>query len=304
MDTKNFILELTDAVQRLLGNDYSVSTNDVIKNGGLILTGLIIRRKDQNLCLTIYINQFFELYKAGAPMDAIAEEIVRQYREQDTSFPFDVSAITDYKKVKGTIIFQLVNTERNAALLETVPFVKFLDFSIIFKIYFVDFPPGSATATVTNRLMELWNVSVETIYQDALLNTPALQECSLKGMVETLVEHGVNVDDDEMARITESDKLYILSNKQHSCGCGCILYPHVLEEFAEKIGMGFYILPSSRHEVLLAPEQGKDADVLEWIVRTVNTQIEQEDFLSDNVYHYSKETREITIIQYNFSESQ
>lgn len=297
MDTKNFILEITEAVQRLLGNDYSVSTSDVTKNNSLVLTGLIIKKVGQDICPTIYINQLFDSYAAGVPVDVIAEEIIRQYREHDVSLPFDSSTITDYEKSKDKIIFQLVNTECNAALLETIPSVSFLDFSIIFKIYYGDFPLGSATSTITNRMLDLWKVNTETVYKIALENTPVLQEYSLKDMTETLVEHGVNIDDDEMARITESDMLYILSNKQHSCGCGCILYPHVLEDFAEKIGMGFYILPSSRHEVLLAPEQGKNTDVLEWTVRTVNTQIEQEDFLSDNVYHYSKETKEITIIQ-------
>lgn len=293
MDTKNFILEITDAVQRLLGSDYSVSTNDVVKNNGLVLTGLIIHRKGEDVCPTIYINQFFDSYKAGVPVNAIAGEIIGQYRENDVPLPFDVSAAADYAKAKDKIIFQLVNTERNAALLETIPSVKFLDFSIIFKIYFGSSPLGNAASTITNRMLDLWDVSADTVYQDALANTPVLQECSLKSMAETLRDLGYGLPEN-----AEPDALYVLTNRQRSCGCGCILYPHVLEDFAKKTGMGFYILPSSRHEVLLTPDCMKDADALVQMVREVNrTQVEQEDFLSDNVYHYSRETKEITIIQ-------
>ena len=299
MNTKNLTLEIANAVERLLGNDYRVSTNDVTKNNGLVLTGLIIRRKDKNICPTIYINQFFDSYESGVSVDAIAREIIRQYREHDTSILFDSSEITDYERVKDKIIFQLVNTERNAALLETIPSVEFLDFSIIFKIYFGNSQLGNATATITNKILNLWNVGTDTIYKDAQKNTPILQEYSLRSMTETLKELGLNIgSDDEMAQIAESDIMYILSNRQCFCGCGCIMYPHVLENFAKKIGMGFYILPSSRHEVLLTPESDKDPHSLIQMVREVNrTQVEQEDFLSDNVYYYSKETKEITIIQ-------
>jgi len=296
MDTKNFILMLTDAVQMLLGNGCSVSTKDVIKDNGLTLTGIIIHKKGRNICPTTYINQFYDLYEAGVPVDAIAEKIIRLDKEYDIPCPYDVSAIDDYKKIKDRVIFQLVNTGRNAALLETIPSVKFLDFSIILKIYFDDFPAGDAIATITHKMLDSWKVSADTVYTDALANTPVLQECSLKGMSETLVELlGI---DDGITESAEPDGMYVLTNIQRLHGCGCILYPHVLEDFAEKIGMGFYILPSSRHEVILTSEYGKDPHSLTQIVRDINrTQVAQEDFLSDNVYHFSKETREITIIQ-------
>lgn len=302
MDTKNFMLEIIDAVQRLLGSDYSVSPSDVTKNNSLVLKGLIIKREGQNICPTIYLNQFLDSYEADVSVDVnvIAEKIVRFYRENgipDASF--DVSSITDYAKARNRIIFQLVNTERNADLLKTIPSVGFLDFSIIFKIYYEDFQMGSASVTITNRMLDLWNVSADTVYKDAQANTPVLQEYSLKGMVETLVEHGMSMKTDNiLAENKKSNDMYILTNRQLFCGCGCILYPHILEDFAEKIGMNLYILPSSRHEVLLVPETGNDPHYLVQTVREVNrTQVEQEDFLSDNVYYYSRETKEISIIQ-------
>lgn len=299
MDTKKLTLELTNAVQRILGSDYSVSTSDVTKNNSLVLTGLIIKKEGQNICPTIYINELFDSYKAGVSVDVLAEEIIRLYRKNDVSFTFDASVVADYKKAKDKIIFQIINTECNADLLERIPSVKFLDLSIIFKIYLDNFPLGSATATVTNKMLDEWKVSIETVYKAAMTNTPVLQEYLLKNMADMLVELGMDIGiDSDMAKSTGTDILYVLSNRQHACGSGCILYPHVLEDFAERIGRGFYILPSSRHEVLFTPEYEKDTDALLQIVREVNrTALEQEDFLSDNVYYYSKETKEITIIQ-------
>lgn len=42
----------------------------------------------------------------------------------------------------------------------------------------------------------------------------------------------------------------------------------------------------------------KDADMLRQMVKEINaTNVSQEDFLSDNIYYYSKETKKITMIQ-------
>lgn len=295
MDTNNFILEITKAVQQLLGHDYNVFHENVTKNNSLSLTGLVIQHKGSNISPTIYIDEFLDSYEEGISIDLIAEQIIKIYKEHKVSTAFDASEISDYEKAKNRIIFQLINTERNADLLKTIPSVGFLDFSIIFKIYFGSSPMGCITTTITNALLDLWNVSADAVYEVALRNTPVLQEYSLKDMQTVIMDiTGINVNKKD----EKPDAMYVLTNKQSCCGCGCILYPHVLEDFAEQMGSDFYILPSSKHEVILLLAGMEDPHSLIQIVREVNrTQVEQEDFLSDNVYRYSRETKEITIIQ-------
>lgn len=296
MDTNNFILEITDAVQRLLGSDYRVFSKNVTKNNGVTLTGLSIRQEGHNVSPTIYIDEFLDWYKAGISVDLIAKTIISIYREQGGSFQFDVSAITDYKKAKSRIVFQLVNTERNADLLKTIPFRRFLDFSIIFKIFFGSSPMGNAAMTITNEMLDLWNVNAEAIYQIALINTPIIQAYSLKDMQAVVmgIVSGTSIDKES----TKPGEMFVLTNKQCVCGCGCILYPHVLENFSKQIERDFFILPSSRHEVILLPDNNEDTHYLLQMVRNINREtLEQEDFLSDNIYFYSRKTKEITIIR-------
>lgn len=295
MDTNNFISEITDAVQQLLGSDYSVFSKNVTKNNGVLLTGLSIRQEGHNVSPTIYIDEFLDWYEAGISVDLIAKTIISIYREQRVPLQFDVSAITDYEKAKSRIIFQLVNTERNADLLKTIPSRSFLDFSIIFKIFFGSSPMGNAAMTITNELLDLWNVNAEAIYQIALINTPILQEYSLKDMQAIMdIISGTSIDKES----TKPGEMYVLTNKQCVCGCGCILYPHVLENFSKQIKRDFYILPSSRHEVILLPDGNEDTHYLLQMVRNINREtLEQEDFLSDNIYIYSRKTKEITIIR-------
>lgn len=295
MDTKNFTLAITETVKNLLGDEYHVSVKEVTKNNGLILKGLAIGKKGANVMPTINIDDCFYLYKAGVPISVIAGKIVNTYMENAEQQHFDVSPIANFDAIKDKIIFQLVNTERNAALLETIPSVPFLDLSIIFKIYLYSDSTGTATTTVTNKLISLWRADTDIIYKAAMANTPVLQEYTLYSMSDVLAKLIPEMDIKEI--IADID-MFVLTNKETSCGCGCILYPHVLERFSKQIDDDFFIFPSSRHEVILTTAHGKDADSLKQMVREINaTQVLQEDFLSDNIYYYSKETKKITMIQ-------
>ncbi len=91
--------------------------------------------------------------------------------------------------------------------------------------------------------------------------------------------------------------LLVLTNKRKCFGASCILYRGLLEKFSERLGQGFYILPSSIHEVILLPENYvKHPDRLMKMVSEVNeTQLALEDVLTDSVYYYERKTGRISV---------
>ena len=66
-----------------------------------------------------------------------------------------------------------------------------------------------------------------------------------------------------------------------------------MDQAAERAGGDFYILPSSIHEILIVPDNGKmGLSDLENMVKEVNaTQVAPEDKLTDNVYHYDSQAK-------------
>ena len=80
-------------------------------------------------------------------------------------------------------------------------------------------------------------------------------------------------------------------------GAACLLYDDLLKDFSEKHASDFYILPSSVHEVLLLPAEGrKEDESLSAMVREVNrTQLSAEEFLSDHVYYYSRKEHALCV---------
>lgn len=76
----------------------------------------------------------------------------------------------------------------------------------------------------------------------------------------------------------------------------------MLEQIAEKFGSGFYILPSSVHEVILLPVtteiRGSVAEMRS-MVREINASddVPEEEVLSDEVYYYDREGQELSIAE-------
>lgn len=82
--------------------------------------------------------------------------------------------------------------------------------------------------------------------------------------------------------------LFVLTNRDGVDGATCIVYKGLLERIRRRLGRGFYIIPSSVHEVIILPEiEGYSRDTLESMVKEVNSTVLSEmDILSENVYYY------------------
>ena len=87
--------------------------------------------------------------------------------------------------------------------------------------------------------------------------------------------------------------MMVATTEDSRMGASVIQYPGFLEQAAEVMGGDFFILPSSIHEVLLVPDDGKaDFRDLETMVQTINeSQVAPAERLSDHVYHYDQADR-------------
>ena len=100
-----------------------------------------------------------------------------------------------------------------------------------------------------------------------------------------------------MAEMNTAEKIRLIIRRRNMIlGAVADQTGQTRQNFSNKINNGFFILPSSRHEVILISGYEKDANELKTIVRVINmTEISQDDFLSNNIYYYSMETQKIII---------
>ncbi|HBV83311.1 MAG TPA: hypothetical protein DEB74_11095 [Lachnospiraceae bacterium] len=216
----------------------------------------------------------------------------------------DMKYFLEYVNVKNNIVYKLIHTERNRELLEDIPYIEFLDLSIVFQCLISKKESHLETLLIHNVHTKLWGVTVEELYRAAEENTQKLLPHELRNMADVMEEIMKEEDAEEfnhgdcMAELESTKPLYVLTNKKGIDGAVSMIYPGLLKDFADRIGSGFYIIPSSVHEVLLLPsENTEDRENLKDMVKEINdTQMEAEEILSYSMYWFDNIKGKICIL--------
>ena len=300
MEYREFLENVRKEVESRYDSNVSVTLNHVMKNNGTELDGITIMEKDKNIAPTIYINSFYDRYREGVSLKAVVSEIIRIYNQNKNSININADYFENYENVRKTIVYKLVNYQKNKKLLEDVPYKRVLDLAVVFYCLIEQRKGVSATALIHNEHLRIWNVTEDEIYNDALKNTPVLLAGSIVPMSKILSEIAgtAPVDNDEkVCEYTGEDILYVLTNSSRVNGAACILYDNLLKKFANDVHSDLYILPSSVHEVIIVPKKNAfDKSELADRVREVNEQgVSQDEILSDNVYEYNRKNGLITM---------
>ncbi len=293
-DIRRFAEVVCKAVSEELGGDAQVKLQEVIKNNGVVLQGLIILNGRSNLSPTIYLNPFLEAYENDIPLSDIVAKILDIYRRDLPAANINMNFFRDFEKVKDRICYRIISRDRNRSLLERIPHIDFLDLSICFFYSYEDDVLGSGSILIYNNHMDIWRCNVEKLLACAKVNTPRIYPRDVINMGKMLGDFwGSGEDNMELP-------MYIMSNEQRTFGAATILYPDALVDAGQRFHENFYILPSSVHEVILLPEHAAGpVDTMRKMVQEINfTQVEPEEVLSDNVYFYDRLANHVKICKF------
>lgn len=306
---EEFIVEITNIMRDILGEDYMVQLHKVIKNNSLELDSLIIRKVGNNLAPNIYLKPYYHSYLEGIGLPEIAGRIYEVFQ----SFPAEgkqeqIKYV--FEEMKSKIVYRLISYERNKKLLRTVPHIRYLDLAVTFHCLVHNDIDGIGTIRITNEHMKLWETTVEDLSKLAMENTAKLFPPSIRSMDEVIqgilkeeFEHKgndlseVGSDQQQPAHTPDHNRMYVLTNQSGINGAACLLYQHLLENFANQVKTDLYLLPSSIHEIIILPSQKNlDKKELSHMVNEINlTQVAPEEVLSDQVYLYSREKKAILV---------
>ena len=298
MDYEQFKEEFIDAVKERLeeqGSDMNVSVNEV-KKLNESYEAMTVTPEGARVGVNIGIERFYEAYDEGRPFDEVVDKAVETINHGINERPdFDIDSFTDYEQMKEKLAMEVVSAETNKDMLENVPHKNLEDMAVVYRFVLESSDEGRASILVTNQILETMGVTPEQLHADALEIAPQIKPAEIKGMSEVMVEM-MGVEQAEALGIVperpEDEQLFVATVPDKTHGAGVLAYQNFMDQAAERVGGDFYILPSSIHEVLIVPDNGRmDLKDLEAMVRDVNaTQVAPADKLTDNVYHYdSKE---------------
>ena len=289
MNYQQFIEEVERRVkEKIKGNEtITVYIHTAVKNNGKERKGITVSEKGIHISPTIYLEEYFQQFQEGKPSEKIVEKILQLYEEVKCSHPCEESLLQNYEELKGKFACKLIHRGKNEKLLNDIPYVPWMDLAIVVFVLLEVSPYGTATVLVRKEHLEIWGLTEAQLFDEAKKNTPILlpyQFCPMRKLLREICPYAVDEGEEE------EESLYVLSNKLRSFGAASMLYEGILEKVGQKLGENYYILPSSIHEVIVVPESKSPVKQdLEEMVREINeTQVEEEEVLSDRVYYFSR----------------
>lgn len=116
-------------------------------------------------------------------------------------------------------------------------------------------------------------------------------------MCEMMRENPEKFDSELLDRLENSIPMYVVSNKSRTEGASCMLYPKLIEDFAEALGENIYIIPSSINELILLPAINDNAGIYfkNSIKEANDANKKPEEILSYSLYYYDREMNRIMI---------
>lgn len=294
---QEFMSYLPEEYQHLKMDIRPVEKVNTVKDGMSFLD----MNKKSNLSPTVYVEDMYKSYQETEDYRKVFEDVAAVVGKV-LKDPIVTEEKLDFRNVKDNIVFQLINTEQNKGLLNSLPHREFHDLSIIYRWVIGSEENGLQSIVIKNDLMKKMGLNEEQMFKLAVVNykrllTPTI--CSMDDLVrEAYKEEGMP---EELAEImlpkrTADEMMWLISNNIRINGACSMLYDDVLQEIAEKVDSDLYVLPSSVHETIAVSVNMGNPYELAQMVNEVNmSQVLLDERLSNQVYHYDKELHKLTM---------
>ena len=248
------------------------------------------------------LEKMYQNYQDGAGIEEILHKMADTVRDTYERSQ-DMADVTDFGKLKDNVVMALVNTEQNREFLKDKPHREFQDLSVIYRWIVGTKEDGIASVVINDGMVKDLGMSADELFQAAVQNTKAMFPPKVTDMAEMMMSLMMPEGADPemvaafgglMTDIPAKEKMWVITNEKGINGACSMLYEDILHDLAKEVGTDLYILPSSIHEVIAVSVETADPETLTGMVQDVNmAEVNLEDRLSNNLYHYDKDLRTI-----------
>jgi len=289
MDYGSFANQFINDMQlSLIPQDIKLQRNNITKNNGVVKDSITVKLPDTAIAPVLYLDNLYELHKDGYSISELVDKTVHDLDRHIKNAP-EIPVLTAESAMEN-LYCTVVNTASNEEMLKNVPHEKLEDLSVVarFKV------GNDGSFLVTNDICKTLRMTPEEVMEAAHANTER-QKFTCQSMNEVLREiilgEGMpeSYADEIIHTQGEQCPMWVLSNESRIDGAVAMASQDTLKEAHEKLGEDYYILPSSRHEVILVPQSMvSNVEDLKSMVHEVNiTEVSETDRLSDSVYHFN-----------------
>lgn len=318
---KKFECALLAELGRILGTEMSVKIIKTVNNGKPY-RHLSFSRSDSSKVFGADMDSIYELQKETKDVVKTARAICRQLRRG--AF-FDVNEETaallrDWDFVRDKIYLELSNQENEYDILDNVPHNTIFDMVAFVRVNLGEVDEHIKSAIVINSMLDSYGISKDELFDKAIQNTmlqyPAVFQTLSERMKDMINFSDVSeeskasfldqVNTMEQTRRRECAwRSYVISTGIFRNGARAILYPGVLQKFANSLKtQGFYLTPRSKDECVLVPYEDISSEDKEEFIKNQKVSVvianatlgNVYDMLSRNMYYYDAEQDGLSIL--------
>ena len=259
--------------------------------------GLVVKTDNTGVSPVLNLTSAYEKYESGTSIDEIIDGFVDMLENLEKP-SIDTQSFRSFDAVKDRIYPRVINRIINEDYLSDKPHIDMGDISVMFVVRVMVDSNGVAEAIIDNNLMSVWSISTEELMKTAV-STIEQEEpmfCNIEDMLFGDGEHNTI----ETAVEGELAPMFVLTNQQKTRGANLILNKKALNRITARFG-DVYVIPSSIHEVLILPistaeKMGRDVEDIVEMIKTVNeSEVREEDRLSETLYRYTQKKKELAI---------
>lgn len=293
MNYIGFENELKELVKKELGRDVQISFEVVEKNNGKSEESIVFYKQKECSQIVVGLPGLYEIYRTTENMRYSFERILDILRRGERISVDE--AFCDWERIKGLISMRLINLEWNRNRLKGLAYKEFFNLAVTFHVGVCQSEESTINLIVSREMMKSWGITADDLWETVMSNLKQeeFQIHTLREMILSLKRWGSDSKEES------SEIIYVLTNRNNVYGAVGMFRIDMLSELAERLEKDLYIIPSSLHEVMLVPDrEGIEAQELKNMLKTVNTDIVlKEEWLSNELYYFSREGGVITMIQ-------
>lgn len=300
MNDSEFAEAIAKATENMLRETYGLDVTTSLQQTpktNVELTGINFKFEGSSIAPNYYVDELYADYRKGIPIENITKRVCEDVKRAHESAPEIPNLTPD--EAREHIILTLVNTERNQKLIANCPHFEVGDLTAIPRWTVAE----DMSFVVTNQIaanMQLTPNEVLLIGQHNVDETEFKIQPMEQAMRELFESQGMDQSDLDLLFPGEVNcpKMLVVTAQNNFQGSRAILSENAMNQALSILDTdSAIILPSSIHEVLVLPDDGKMTEKeLRAMVNEVNaTQVPVQDYLSDSVYKY--DGRKITVMR-------
>lgn len=286
MRYREFVECIIAGLEDVYGDGATISIGTVVGNNDSLRAILRIVFKDENeeICPVIYLDSLYDDYlKNMQSLEYVIDMLVqiRNNYEPDGRVKDGAKKLMDWESIKASVFPVLVSKTGNDQFLSNYVHTIFLDLAVIYEVRLNENEEGIDSSKVTYNMLKHYGVSEGELHQKALENMKQ-DGYWIADMIHLLL--GGFADDSDQEIDMSAGQMYTFTNKIGHHGAAGLLHEDFLKR---KLGNNTaYIIPSSIHEILLAPvTEGMSADTFNEAICQINeTEVRASERLSNHCY--------------------